>query len=163
VSFEESYLGQLRKQIGPQLVLIPGVLVVAQDTAGRVLLGLRGDTNTWGLPAGHAEVDSSFRKTAVTELWEETGLVTREEDLVAFASISEPEFQHYTYPNGHEVHSFALCFVTRHWTGEPHADGDEMVEVEFFDRHERPHVTGPSGLAIDLFERYVDTGEFQAR
>ena len=163
MSFEESYLGQLRQLIGARLVLIPGVLVVAQDTEGRVLLGRRADTGRWGLPAGHAEVDASFRSTAVTELWEETGLVTAEKDLVAFASISEPEFQHYTYPNGHEVHSFALCFVTRHWTGDAVADGDEMLEVGFFERSERPHVTGPSGLAIDLFERYVDTGEFQAR
>ena len=163
MSFEDSYLGQLRKVIGARLVLVPGVLVVAQDTEGRVLLGRRGDTNTWGLPAGHAEVDSSFRATAVTELWEETGLVTGEQDLVAFGSISEPEYQHYTYPNGDEVHSFALCFVTRHWAGEPVADGHEMLEVAFFDRHDRPHMTGPSGLAIDLFERYVDTGEFQAR
>jgi 8-oxo-dGTP diphosphatase len=163
VSFEDSYLGQLRKLIGARLVLIPGVLVVAQDTEGRVLLGRRSDTNAWGLPAGHAEVDASFRSTAVTELREETGLVTTEADLVPFASISEPEYQHYTYPNGHEVHSFAVCFVTRHWSGEAVADGDEMLEVAFFDRQERPHMTGPSGLAIDLFERYVDSGEFQAR
>ncbi|MEY2467479.1 MAG: hypothetical protein QOF21_177 [Actinomycetota bacterium] len=163
MSFEESYLGQLRELIGGRLVLVPGVLVVALDTEGRVLCGLRGDTGTWGLPAGHAEVDASFRSTAVTELREETGLITTEDALVAFASISEPEFQHYTYPNGHEVHSFAVCFMTRHWTGEAVADGDEMTEVGFYDLDNRPHMTGPSGLAIDLFERYVATGEFQAR
>lgn len=163
MSFEESYLGRLRKLIGPRLVLVPGVLVVALDTAGQVLVGRRGDTGAWGLPAGHAEVDSSFRATAVAELREEAGLVTTEDDLIAFGSISEAAFQHYTYPNGDEVHSFALCFVTRHWTGEPAADGDEMLELGFFDLHAPPHMTGPSRLALDLFELYVRSGEFQAR
>jgi ADP-ribose pyrophosphatase YjhB (NUDIX family) len=163
VSFEESYLGQLRKVVGARLVLVPGVLVVVLDDAGRVLVGLRGDTGTWGLPAGHAEVDASFRSTAVTELREETGLVTTEDALVAFGSISEPAFQHYTYPNGDEVHSFAVCFVTRHWTGVAVADGDEMTEVGFYELDATPPMTGPSRLALDLFERYVATGEFQAR
>lgn len=163
MSFEESYLGQLRKLVGPRLVLVPGVLVVAQDTHGRVLLGRRGDTGTWGLPAGHAEVDSSFRATAVAELREEANLITTEDNLLAFGSISEPEFQHYTYPNGDEVHSFALCFLTRNWTGEPVADGEEMLEVGFYDIDATPPTTGPSHLALELFERYVRTGEFQAR
>lgn len=159
--FEESYLGRLRKTVGPALVLIPGAIVVVVDDNGAVLLGERGDTGLWGLPAGHAEADSSFLSTAVTELREEAGLVAAEADLVPFGSISKAEYQHYSYPNGHEIHSFALCFALRRWTGSLQPDGQEILQTRFFERDKIPEVTRVSGYALTLFDQYTKTGQFQ--
>ena len=161
--FEDTYLGRLRQTVGSSLILVPGAIVIVLDADGRVLLGHRSDTGLWGLPAGHAEAGESFRSTAVTELREEAGLEADDDDLLAFASISEPEVQWYTYPNGHEIHSFAMCFVVHHWSGDIRADGDEMLDVRFFDRAALPNMTRPAALALTLFDEFTKTGQFQAR
>ena len=163
MKFADTYLGKLRQLVGHRLVLVPGAMVVVLDDAGRVLLGRRGDHHAWGLPAGHSEEGASFRATALSELREETAIEASEDDLLAFASVSEQAVQRYAYPNGDEVHSFALCFVLRHWTGVPTPDGVELLELGFFDSDNRPELGAPAAMALDLFDRYVATGEFQAR
>ena len=56
-SFEESYLGQLRKNIGQKRIIVPGVRAVIRDSKRRVLLIHRRDTGRWGMPAGAVEIE----------------------------------------------------------------------------------------------------------
>ena len=84
VGFDDSYLGGLRKQVGNQLVLMPAASVLVLDVDGRVLLQHRSDDGSWCLPGGAAEVGSSFLRTALAELHEETGIEASPDDLVAF-------------------------------------------------------------------------------
>jgi ADP-ribose pyrophosphatase YjhB (NUDIX family) len=83
------------------------------DDDNRVLLLRRADDGTWCMPGGAAEPGSSFATTALTELAEESGLVAHENDLVPFASISEPDVHVLTYPNGDVTHCFAMYFAVR--------------------------------------------------
>ena len=50
-----------------------GVMVVAIDREGRLVLMRRADTGTWGLPGGMAEWGERVAETAARELREETG------------------------------------------------------------------------------------------
>lgn len=69
-----SYIGQMRKYIGHQPMLSAGAtVVVIKDN--RILLNLRSDTNTWGIPGGAIELGESLEETATRELKEETNLV----------------------------------------------------------------------------------------
>ena len=159
-----SYLWNLRRRVGGDVVLLPGASVLVEDADGRVLLVRRGDDGSWCMPGGGAERDSSFLSTAVAELREETGLSVEPDDLVAFASVSEPGVHRLTYPNGDVTHCFALWFHADRWTGDARADGEESVEVGFFGRDELPSpLMAPARLALDLFDRYRATGRFQAR
>lgn len=68
-----SYIGQMRKYIGHQLMLSAGAtVVVIKDN--KILLNLRSDTNTWGIPGGAIELGESLEETAARELKEETNL-----------------------------------------------------------------------------------------
>lgn len=83
MSFSDSYLGQLRKRIGSELVLMPGAMNRLRRPAnGRVLFTRRADDGTWCLPAGTAEPGGSFAATAIGELKREVGVTVVESDLV---------------------------------------------------------------------------------
>jgi ADP-ribose pyrophosphatase YjhB (NUDIX family) len=164
MTFEDSYLGRLRRDVGSRIVLMPGAGVLARDEHGRVLFTRRADDGSWCMPGGGAEEGSSFASTAAAELYEEAGLVVPVEELVAFASVSEASVHIVRYPNGDLTHCFALWFLAERWTGELRADGEETTEVGFFDRGDLPApLAGPSRLALELYDAFVETGRFQAR
>jgi ADP-ribose pyrophosphatase YjhB (NUDIX family) len=100
----------------------------------------------------------------VRELQEESGLVVREADLTAFASLSDPDVHVITYPNGDRMHCFALCFEARIWSGSLAPNPDEVLEAAFFTVASPPEPLQPQTRAVlDLYLAYRDTGVFQAR
>ena len=149
MTYEGSYLWQLRQHVGSRVVLMPGAQVLAVDSADRVLLQRSRDSGLWELPAGAAEPGDSFRSAAARELLEETGLVVAEADLVPFASLSEAD-------------CFALCFEARRWTGDLRPAADEVLDAAFFDQ--RPaDLHPPTRVALELYAAYRASGVFQAR
>jgi 8-oxo-dGTP pyrophosphatase MutT (NUDIX family) len=164
MGFEGSALWQVRQKVGTGLILWPGATVMVQRDDGRVLLGLRGDNGVWAMPGGGAEFGSSFADTALTELREETGLLADEDDLEAFASVSEVGNHLVTYPNGDRSHYFGLWFLLRRWRGEPVPDGEEMLELDWFDPGDPPRpLLGSTDAGLALYGRWIETGRFQAR
>jgi 8-oxo-dGTP pyrophosphatase MutT (NUDIX family) len=164
VPFEGSYIWRLRQKVGTDLVLFPGAMVVVARDDGTVLFTRRADNGKWCLPAGGAEEGSSFADTAVTELREETGVVTRPADLVPFGCLSEAELHTLTYPHGDVSHCFAMLFLTRRWSGDPRPDGDETTAMLWADPSAPPSpLEGPAAHTIDLYGAYLRTGAFQVR
>jgi 8-oxo-dGTP pyrophosphatase MutT (NUDIX family) len=162
LAFIGSYLWNLRQQVGAELVLMPGAMVVLQRDDGRVLLTKRADNGAWCLPAGAAEPGGSFAKTAIDELMEETGMSVAVDDLVPFGCLSEAATHTIHYPNGDVTHCFALCFLAREWRGEPRADGEESTEVRFEELDALPAPMDPPAVcALDLFRRFLASGSFQ--
>jgi 8-oxo-dGTP pyrophosphatase MutT (NUDIX family) len=161
MAFRESYLGRLRQRVGSDLVLMPGAMVV-QDGDDEIVLTKRADDGHWCLPAGAAEVDGSFAKTAIAEVAEEVGLELAPEDLIPFGSLSTAEAPTIHYPNGDLTHCFALLFLVRRWRGEVTADGDEAVEARFVELDHLPEpIRAPAAMAIEMFRAYLSSGRFQ--
>jgi len=161
VPFEGSYLWKLRQKVGHDLVLMPGASVAAQREDGQILFARRGDDGNWCLPGGGAEEGGSFARTAVDELREETGLVTREGDLIPAACFSE-EGHTLHYPNGDVTHYFSICFLVRRWEGEPAPDGEETTELRFADSTDPPQpFEDLTARALELLLAYLRTGVFQ--
>ncbi|MBO5857443.1 MAG: NUDIX domain-containing protein [Clostridia bacterium] len=62
-----SYLSELRKIVGHRPLLSAGATVlVIKD--GKILLNLRSDTETWGIPGGGLELGECLEETAFREL-----------------------------------------------------------------------------------------------
>lgn len=164
MAFEGSALWHVRQKVGQDLILWPGATVMVRRDDGRILLGLRGDNGVWAMPGGGAESGSSFADTALTELREETGLIADADDLEAFASVSEVGNHLITYPNGDRTHYFGLWFLLTRWQGEPEPDGEEMLELDWFDPDDpaRP-LMGSTEAGLELYRRWRKTGHFQAR
>jgi 8-oxo-dGTP pyrophosphatase MutT (NUDIX family) len=139
-------------------------MVALQSEDGRVLLLKRADDKTWCLPAGAAEPGGSFARTAVDELAEEAGIAVAVEDLIPFATLSEAEAHTIHYPSGDITHCFALCFIAAKWSGQPQPDGDESIDVGFFDVASPPTpMHSPSAIALELLAAYWRSGRFQVR
>ncbi|MCC3268745.1 NUDIX domain-containing protein [Arthrobacter gengyunqii] len=159
-----SYVWELRQKVGNRQLLLPGAQVLVLRTDGTALLQRRVDNGVWELPAGACEPGQSFVGAAVAELFEETGIRADPGDLVAFASLSDPDLHQLEYPNGDRVHAFALCFCLTGWEGSVIPEQSEVAEIGFFPLTRIPEpVHPPTREVLQLYAQYLRTGAFQAR
>lgn len=164
MSFEDSYLGRLRKHVGNAELLAPGAQVLLLTDDEHAIFQRRADSGLWEIPAGSAEPGQSFADTAIAEVSEELGLRLTADTLTAFASFSDPVEHRLTYPNGDIVHAFALCFVAREWTGEILPDATEVREWGVYPLSDPPAgLQRATRLVLDMYLAYRETGRFQAR
>lgn len=163
MAYEGSYVWQLRQQLGSRLLLLPGAQVLVFRTDGQVLFQRRQDNGLWELPAGSCEPGQSFSDAAVAELFEETGIQAQPKDLVPFGSLSDPNLHMLHYPNGDQVHAFAMCFYLPEWEGTVTPEAVEVAEIDFFPLDKIPlPIHGPTLQVIRLYDLYRQTGKFQA-
>ena len=62
------YIMNLRKHIGYEPLIGVGVTTLVFNDKKELLLNLRSDTNTWGIPGGSMELYETIEETAVREL-----------------------------------------------------------------------------------------------
>jgi len=74
LEYEKSYVGQLRKKIGNDLLIVPTVCAVIPNAQGEILFIRRSDDGSWGMPAGSIEINDSISDCLIREVREETGL-----------------------------------------------------------------------------------------
>ena len=136
------YVAALRAKIGhdPLLVLAAGGIV--RDGAGRVLLIRRGDNGRWALPGGMMEPGESIAGCAIREVREETGLEVEPLRLVGI--YSDPARGHVILANRDELYVVVAAFECRVLGGTPRADGDESLEVAYFDPDALPETLLPT-------------------
>jgi len=153
-----SYLGELRKIVGHRPLLSAGatVLVIKE---GRVLLNLRSDTNTWGIPGGALELGENLCETAHRELKEETGLSA--EGMTLLTVLSGNDF-YFEYPNGDKLYSVVALYLAEGVSGDLEITDGESLKLKFFSASELPDLESRAKAIIDwiiankseLFNRY---------
>lgn len=99
-----------------EVLVAAGVLV--RDPA-TVLLQLRGNNVTWGLPGGRIEPGETLKQAARRELLEETELGAGE--LTQIDVFSDPEFV-VCYPDGYAAYVLGATFERSDVTGNLEAD-----------------------------------------
>jgi 8-oxo-dGTP pyrophosphatase MutT (NUDIX family) len=155
---------QLRQFVGTRLLLMPGSQVRLVDPAERILFQQRKDSGLWEIPAGAAEPGSTFASTAASEVREETGRAVAEEHLTPFGCLSDPGVHLITYPNGDQMHCFALCFEARRWSGTVEPENAEVMDIAFADMATPPGpLQPPTKVVLTMYAEFRRTGCFQAR
>jgi 8-oxo-dGTP pyrophosphatase MutT (NUDIX family) len=129
-SAEDSFLWPLREAVGSERIILMSAAAIIQDTRGRVLLGLRADTQNWGLPAGLMELGETPAGTMVREAYEELQLQIRPIQLVGV--FTGPAMFH-TYADGNQVQLAATLFRAEIVEGTPIPDGTETLAADWFD------------------------------
>ena len=159
MSFDESYVGQLRALVGKRMLMLPSLRAVLEDSEGRVLLQQRSDFGDWGLPGGSPELGDSMGDCILREVLEETGLeVVR---YAAFGFASDPASEVVKFPNGDETHAFSLLVHVTEWRGVLSPTTDETVDLGFFAADALPAVHANHLRSVERFLEYRRTGEFQ--
>lgn len=140
-----SYIGQKRKYIGHQLMLSAGAtVVVIKDN--KILLNLRSDTNTWGIPGGAIELGESLEETATRELKEETNLDCNSFTLLNVFSGKDFYFK---YPNGDELYSVVALYFANDVSGELKITDGESFKLEYFSKDNLPNLESRAKVILD--------------
>lgn len=130
-----NYVKEIREKIGTRPFILVGAAIIVKDTAGRILLQLRSDTNEWGLPGGAMEPGESLQETAARELFEETGLEAHSLEHVDTYSGKHLYFQ---YPNGDEVYNVIAVFVAEKVSGPLRMRDGESLDLQYFNFSDPP-------------------------
>ncbi len=128
----------VRRKLGNDLMLLPGVAAVVLNDAGQVLLARRSDTRRWAVIGGIVEPGEDPADCCVREVLEETGVhcvVTRLIGVYRTPTI--------TYPNGNAAQYIVTGFACRATGGTPRLADDESLEVGYFPVDQLPEDLSP--------------------
>ena len=127
------YVQMLRARVGSARLLLPSVVALVYDDAGGLLLVRQRDGGVWSTPGGAIEPDEIPADAVVRETWEETGLWVQPRRIVGV--YSGPEFTVH-YPNGDESQYVVIAFECVVRAGHLRPDGEETIEVQYWQRAE---------------------------
>lgn len=127
------YLKDLRDEVGPRLLLLPGVSAIVFDERGRVLLGERADNHRWSLIAGVMDPGEQPAEAVVREVFEETAVHVVPERVTSV--LTQPP---HTYGNGHQCEYVDIAFRCRAIGGEARVNDDESLTVAWFPLSDLP-------------------------
>ena len=140
-----SYISELRKYVGHMPLINIGATVIVLNDNNELLLNLRSDTNSWGIPGGSAGPGESLEETAARELYEETGLTAEGFELIDLLSGKELYFR---YPNGDETYTIIALYKARGVSGKLKINDDESVQLEYFPLNRLPELESRAAYVV---------------
>jgi 8-oxo-dGTP pyrophosphatase MutT (NUDIX family) len=155
---EESYIWPLRRLVGTGRIVTMGAAALIQNDTGQVLLGLRADSRTWGLPAGLMELGETPAGTIIREAFEELRLHIEPTQLLGV--FTGPESFH-TYPDGNQVQLIATLFRARIIDGVPAPDGTETLDARWFSSSDLPLMPARHRRMLHMALAHPEGGLFE--
>ena len=129
------YITDLRKHVGHAPLIGVGATTLVFNEKNELLLNLRTDTNTWGIPGGSMELYESIEETAMRELKEETGICAEVLELVTVLSGKDFYFE---YPNGDKMCTVIVLFKVLNYKGTVKISDGESKKLQFFALNDLP-------------------------
>jgi|WetSurMetagenome_2_1015567.scaffolds.fasta_scaffold56017_1 ADP-ribose pyrophosphatase YjhB (NUDIX family) len=154
LSWDESYVGKIRKAMGDMVLIVTAVRAVIFDKEGKVLLIKRSDNGVWALPAGAQELGESVTDCLRREVREETGLEVTNAEAVSI--YTDPKYN-YTTVYGKTYQNFTLVFRVDEWRGKLLTQTTESTDARFYPLNALPEITPQHRETID------DALNFQGR
>lgn len=146
------YISSLRDKVGHAPVILVGALVLIFNKDKQVLLQLRSDNESWGLPGGTMELGESFEESATREVYEETNLEIQ--NLKFITNFSGKDY-HMVYPNGDQAYTVTVLFESEEYEGELSADIKETQNLKFFDIDKLPQNISPPVKMKEFIINYL--------
>jgi 8-oxo-dGTP pyrophosphatase MutT (NUDIX family) len=141
------YIHGIRCKVGNDLLVMPSTAVAVRDERGRLLLGRHHNGGVWVLPGGLIEPGELPADAAMREVWEETGLIVRLERIIGV--FGGPELN-VKYSNGDLASYVGTIFAGESIGGELRPDGEEILEVRYFERSEIENIPQRSWMKMVL-------------
>lgn len=140
------YIMNLRKYVGHEPLIGVGATTLVFNDKNELLLNLRTDTNTWGIPGGAMELNETIEETAIRELKEETGISADKLELVSVLSGKDYYFE---YPNGDKMCTVIILFKVLNYTGNIKVSDNESKQLKFFALNDLPNMESRANAIID--------------
>lgn len=140
----------LRRWIGHDPLIGIGATTLVFNDKKELLLNLRTDTNTWGIPGGSMELYETIEETAIRELKEEAGICADELELVTVLSGKDFYFE---YPNGDQLCTVIVLFKVLNYNGTIKVSDNESKTLEFFPLTNLPDL---ESRAARIIQRIID-------
>ena len=140
------YIMNLRKYVGHEPLIGLGATTLVFNEKNELLLNLRSDTNTWGIPGGSMELEETIEETAIRELKEEAGITADELELVTVLSGEEYYFE---YPNGDKMSTVIVLFKVLNYSGEIKVSDNESKKLAFFSLNNLPNMESRAKAIVD--------------
>lgn len=140
-----SYISDIRKFIGHAPMLSAGATVIVLKE-NKLLLNLRSDTNTWGIPGGAIELGETLEETAARELKEETNL---EAESFTLLNVFSGKNFYFKYPNDDELYSVVILYRANGVTGDLKITDGESFELKYFGSDNLPDLESRAKVIID--------------
>lgn len=140
------YIMDLRKHVGHDPLIGVGATTLVFNDKQELLLNLRSDTGTWGIPGGSMELYETIEETAVRELKEEAGITA---DRLELSTVLSGEDFYFEYPNGDKMCTVIVLFKVLGFSGEIRAADDESRALRFFPLTDLPAMESRAQKIID--------------
>lgn len=140
------YIMNLRKYVGHEPLIGVGATTLVFNDKNELLLNLRTDTNTWGIPGGSMELNETIEETAIRELKEEAGISADKLELVSVLSGKDYYFE---YPNGDKMCTVIILFKVLNYTGNIKVSDNESKQLKFFAFNDLPNMESRANAIID--------------
>lgn len=132
-----------------------GSSVIVRNETGKILLQQRSDNGKWGLPGGCQDLGENLKTTAIRELFEETGIQIKENELILIDTLSG-ENRKRSYPNGDIVYNNTSLYLIDINSNNIEIKIDsESIKLEFFDINSLPKNLHDGDL-IDSYIKYLN-------
>ena len=140
------YIMNLRERVGHSPLIGVGATTLVFNNKNELLLNLRSDTNTWGIPGGSKELDETLEECAVRELKEETNINVN--DLKLITVLSGKEY-YFIYPNEDELDCVIALYKVSNYEGELNINDGESKKLKFFSLDNLPELESRAKAIID--------------
>ena len=146
------YIMNLRKYVGHEPLIGLGATTLVFNDKNELLLNLRADTNTWGIPGGSMELYETIEETAIRELKEECGITAEKLELVAVLSGKEYYFE---YPNGDKMCTVIVLFKVMNYSGDVKVSDSESKQLKFFPLDNLPNMESRAKAIVDKIKNGI--------
>ncbi|MCG8483912.1 MAG: NUDIX hydrolase [Clostridia bacterium] len=147
------YIQNIRSKIGHDRLITVGAGVFVYKE-GQVLLQKRKDNKCWAMHGGAVEIGETTEEAAKRELWEETGLIANNLELLGVFSGKD---MLYTYPNGDKVYIIGINYVCKDFSGDLLTETNETLSLKWFDINKLPEeISPPDKKPLQAFIDYIN-------
>ena len=146
------YIMNLREKIGHSPLIGVGATTLVFNNKNELLLNLRSDTNTWGIPGGSKELNETLEECAIRELKEETNINVNDLELITVLSGKE---YYSKYPNEDELDCVIALYKVLNYEGELKINDGESKQLKFFSLDSLPELESRAKAIIDKIKNGI--------